>query len=116
MTKDGRSYPDLQSGDKRLNADLINWVNQKLRAQGKLKGTSTSWRASDVEQKFVAIMARDGIKEADLVINFPTGPCKDAELGCDAVLSSLLDGVGTLRVHWKENGVMRVETYPKGGS
>lgn len=39
-------------------------------------------------------MARDTIKEADLVIKFPTGPCKDAILGCDATLDKPLDGGG----------------------
>ncbi|WP_187645817.1 polymorphic toxin-type HINT domain-containing protein [Streptomyces sp. TRM49041] len=114
VTNDGRSYPDLVSGNKKLNASLINWVNQTLRRKGKL-GNATSSRASDVEQKFAAIMARDGIKEADLVINFPTGPC-EVKLGCDQVLDALLEDVGILRVRWKENGVWQMNVYGRAQS
>jgi hypothetical protein len=115
VTSDGRSYTDLISGGKRQNADLINWVNQTLRRKGKLEGNATSWRASDVEQKFAAMMARDGIKEADIVINFPSGPC-GVKLGCDDVLDALLEDVGILRVRWKENGVWQTNIYGRAQS
>ncbi|WP_327237793.1 polymorphic toxin-type HINT domain-containing protein [Streptomyces sp. NBC_01317] len=102
VAEDGASY-DLVSGNTREDAALIGWVNDTLRQRGVLPGTSTSWRASDVEQKFAAIMARDGIANANLVINFPTGPCT-VRLGCDQVLDTLLGGDRSLTVHWQDSG------------
>jgi hypothetical protein len=67
-----------------------------------LPGRAKSWRASDVEQKFVAIMDRDSISDANLVINFPTGPCGDPRLGCDNVLDTLLGSERSLTVHWQD--------------
>ncbi|MEV4800426.1 polymorphic toxin-type HINT domain-containing protein [Nonomuraea sp. NPDC049421] len=95
---DGSRTYDLRSGDKKRDADLISWVNNRLRETGHIKGAYTSWRASDVEQKMVAIMARDGIKKADLEINNPNGPCS-IPLGCDRVLDDLL-GENELTVRW----------------
>jgi hypothetical protein len=88
------------SGNKKQDEDLLNIVNKVLRDKGRLPGMSTSARASDVEQKFAAVMIRDGIDDADLVINFPTGPC-DQRLGCDDVLDDLL-GKKNLTVYWPD--------------
>jgi hypothetical protein len=96
---DGRVY-NLVSGNKKQDEDLLNIVNKVLRDKGRLPGMSTSARASDVEQKFAAVMIRDGIDDADLVINFPTGPC-DQRLGCDDVLDDLL-GKKNLTVYWPD--------------
>ena len=84
----GRTY-DVISGNKNADASLIKIVNDKLRSEGVLTGTANSSRASDAEQKFAAIMIRDGIGDAQLVINNPQGPCT-VKLGCDNVLDKLL--------------------------
>ncbi|MEU5977150.1 RHS repeat-associated core domain-containing protein [Streptomyces sp. NPDC047315] len=99
VSADGTAY-DLVSGNTKEDAALVDWVNGTLRERGVLPGASKSWRASDVEQKFAAIMARDGIADADLVINFPTGPCT-VRLGCDQVMDTLLGGERSLTVHWQ---------------
>ncbi|WP_345033016.1 polymorphic toxin-type HINT domain-containing protein [Kutzneria kofuensis] len=106
---DGRIY-DVVSGNKQQDADLLNIVNNVLRSKGRLPGLATSARASDVEQKFAAIMIRDGIDDANIVINNPTGPC-DVRLGCDDVLDDLL-GRKKLTVHWPDgNGGWTSKQY-----
>ncbi|MFI9387758.1 polymorphic toxin-type HINT domain-containing protein [Kutzneria sp. NPDC052558] len=99
VAADGRTY-NLISGNKLNDARLIDIINDKLQKKGILKGSSTSARASDVEQKFAAIMIRDGIDSGDVIINNPDGPCRQ-QLGCDAVLDALLDKK-TLTVHWPD--------------
>jgi len=107
----GRTY-DLVSGRKSADADLIDRVNNMLRRAGVLTG-GRSWRASDAEQKFAAIMDRDGIDDAQLVINHPQGPCK-VKLGCDNVLNALL-GPKKLTVYYPDgNGGWIPRKY--GGS
>ncbi|MGW0804745.1 LamG-like jellyroll fold domain-containing protein [Nonomuraea sp. NPDC002799] len=102
---------DLTSGNKKADADLVAWVNGTLQKQGMLPGKATSWRASDVEQKFAAIMERDGITDANLIINKPEGPCA-VMLGCDQVLDSLLGDKRKLTVHWQDSsGSWNERTY-----
>lgn len=104
------SVYDLVSGNKAADADLMKIVNDSLRAAGRLAGTSNSARASDVEQKFAATMVRDGIDNADLVINNPVGPCT-VRLGCNDVLNTILGG-RTLTVYWPNgNGGWESHTY-----
>ncbi|GAA2697473.1 hypothetical protein Apa02nite_056180 [Actinoplanes palleronii] len=55
-------------------------------------------------------MNRDKIKDADLVINHPTGP-RPQNLGCDDVLEELLDSDQTLRVHWRVANEWRSRIY-----
>ncbi|MGW2540195.1 DddA-like double-stranded DNA deaminase toxin [Kitasatospora sp. NPDC001574] len=62
---------------------------------------STRRGCDDVEQKFVAIMHREQMAKAEIVINHSGGPCKDARLGCDAVLDYLL-GEKSLLIHWPD--------------
>ncbi|MEV7776527.1 DddA-like double-stranded DNA deaminase toxin [Kitasatospora sp. NPDC086791] len=50
---------------------------------------SASGRASDLEVKFVARMHLEEIKNAELVINMPGGPCGQPR-GCDQSLNYLL--------------------------
>ncbi|MFB9832665.1 DddA-like double-stranded DNA deaminase toxin [Actinoallomurus acaciae] len=100
VAADGRTY-DVVSGNKRGDADLLKIVNGRLRGQGVLPGAANSARASDAEQKFAAIMIRDGIDDANLVINNPTGPCM-VRLGCDNVLNTILGPDKTLTVHWPD--------------
>ncbi|WP_280687130.1 MULTISPECIES: ricin-type beta-trefoil lectin domain protein [unclassified Kitasatospora] len=108
IAANGKAY-DLVSGNQ--DAALIDWVNSTLRQLGILKGVAKSGRAADVEQKFAAIMARDGIARADLVINFPTGPCT-VRLGCDDVMDALLGSTRTLTVHWRDaDGAWHDLTY-----
>ncbi|HEV2372371.1 MAG TPA: LamG-like jellyroll fold domain-containing protein [Streptosporangiaceae bacterium] len=99
MAADGRTY-DLRSGQRVADADLISIVNGRLNEAGLLQGSSTSVNADHVEQKFVAIMLRDNINEADLVINHPGGPCPAAILGCMDALDPLLGKGRILTVHW----------------
>ena len=90
---------ELVSGNKKADAELISIVNERLRTQGLLPGTANSGHASDVEQKFAAIMLRDQIGTANLVINNPKGPCPGV-LGCDNVLNSILGKEHALTVYW----------------
>ncbi|MCX5397482.1 polymorphic toxin-type HINT domain-containing protein [Streptomyces sp. NBC_00102] len=97
VADNGQRY-ELVSG-RGNDGDLVDWVNSTLQGAGVLPGRSRSGRAVDVEQKFAAIMERDGIGHADLFINFPTGPCS-VRAGCHEVLNVLLGGNRTLTVHW----------------
>ncbi|MCX4749212.1 hypothetical protein OG455_27530 [Kitasatospora sp. NBC_01287] len=109
VAADGRIY-NVVSGNKKADADLIAIVNERLRGQGLLPGVASSSRASDAEQKFAAIMLRDGIKKADIVINNPGGPCMQ-RLGCDNVLGAIL-GDKELTVHWPDgNGGWKSQQY-----
>jgi hypothetical protein len=85
------------SGNKKADAQLISTVNSRLRAAGLLKGTSNSQRASDVEQKFAAMMSQGG-GEGTLVINNLEGPCPQP-LGCNHTLPAIL-GNSKLTVYW----------------
>ncbi|MFB7274420.1 DddA-like double-stranded DNA deaminase toxin [Streptomyces sp. NPDC056244] len=108
-TSSGRVYR-LVSGNKKADSELIGIVNDSLRKKGFLRGASRSSRASDVEQKMAAIMERDGIHNAEIVINNPAGPCAQP-LGCDRVLSSLL-GPRRLTVYWPNGkGGYKQRTY-----
>jgi len=98
VTSDGRTY-DVVSGEKKASSALLDIVNARLRQAGRLPGRSTSARASDAEQKFAAMMWRDQIDDADLVINNPSGPCK-VRLGCNDTLTDILGPNKQLRVHW----------------
>ncbi|WP_406130467.1 hypothetical protein OHQ89_24970 [Streptomyces canus] len=105
---------ELISGNKKNDADLIRIVNNKLRSEGLLPGSSTSTRASDVEQKFAATMIRDSAKEGELFINNPEGPCQQ-RLGCDNVLDALL-GDKKLKVNWPDgNGGWTSKSYGGAG-
>ena len=109
----GRVY-DVVSGSKNADADLLETVNNRLRSAGRLPGTARSARASDAEQKFAAIMIRDGIENANLVINNPVGPCT-VILGCDDVPDTIL-GNKTLTVHWPDgDGGWMSHTYGRVG-
>lgn len=109
VAADGRAY-DVVSGNKSADAGLLKIVNNRLRAAGRLPGSANSARASDVEQKFAGIMIRDGIDNADLVVNNPAGPCT-VTLGCDDVLDTIL-GNKSLTVHWPDgNGGWTSKTY-----
>ncbi|MBS2545293.1 hypothetical protein KGQ19_00275 [Catenulispora sp. NL8] len=113
VAADGTSY-DLVSGNKAADSDLLQIVNDRLRAAGRLPGAANSARASDVEQKFAATMIRDGIDNANLVINNPAGPCT-VTLGCDDVLGTIL-GDRTLTVHWPDgNGGWDSQVYGGAG-
>lgn len=101
VADNGQRY-ELVSG-RGNDGDLVDWVNSTLQGAGVLPGRSRSGRAVDVEQKFAAIMERDGIGHADLFINFPTGPCS-VRAGCHEVLNVLLGGNRTLTVHWPGAG------------
>ncbi|MET8542674.1 polymorphic toxin-type HINT domain-containing protein [Kitasatospora sp. NPDC004799] len=76
---------DLASGRKKDEAELVAWVKA---ATKELTGR-VSGRASDLEVKWVARMHLEGIDEADLVINYETGPCMQ-QFGCNDVLDMLL--------------------------
>ena len=113
VSADGTVY-DVTSGSKAADADLPKIVNDRLRAAGRLPGAANSARASDAEQKFAAIMIRDGIDRANLVINNPVGPCT-VTLGCDDVLDTIL-GDRSLTVHWPDgNGGWASQTYGGAG-
>ncbi|MFF9001026.1 RHS repeat-associated core domain-containing protein [Streptomyces achromogenes] len=99
----------LVSGNKKLDSDLIGIVNKTLREKGVTKARRSA-RASDVEQKMAAIMIRDEVSKAEVVINNPSGPCRQP-LGCDQVLDALL-GERELTVHWPDGkGGYRNKTY-----
>ncbi|MCN9244920.1 sugar-binding protein [Streptomyces sp. RY43-2] len=106
---DGRAFR-VASGAKGADQKLIDIVNGKLRERGVLPGAAKSARASDVEQKFAAIMVRDGMKKGDVFINNPAGPCMQ-RLGCDNVLGVIL-GDRQLTVHWPNGkGGFNSKTY-----
>ncbi|MFJ9639219.1 DddA-like double-stranded DNA deaminase toxin [Streptomyces sp. NPDC101178] len=88
----------VNSGNKAVDDDLWRIANERLREVGIRRGSATSATASDVEQKFVAMMIRDKVNKAEVVINNPSGPCRQP-MGCDAVLNTML-GERQLRVHW----------------
>ncbi|MGW2657392.1 RHS repeat-associated core domain-containing protein [Streptomyces sp. NPDC001478] len=110
ITGEGAIY-SVESGNKLLDRKLIDIVNKRLQ---KLRILSVaSGRAHDAEQKFAALMIRDGVKKADVWINNPTGPCRQG-LGCDDVLNSLL-GKRELTVHWPNGrGGFNKHTYGNG--
>ncbi|WP_078516489.1 DddA-like double-stranded DNA deaminase toxin [Streptomyces sp. HGB0020] len=113
-TKSGRVFR-LVSGNKKADAELLGIVNDTLQKKGILKGASKSGYASDVEQKMAAIMIRDDIDEAELIINHPNGPCSDVKLGCDAVLPALLGDKKQLTVYWPNGkGGFNREIYGGG--
>ncbi|MFJ1847809.1 MULTISPECIES: DddA-like double-stranded DNA deaminase toxin [unclassified Streptomyces] len=113
VAADGRIYL-TQSGNKVLDKELLKIANERLREVGIRRGTSTSARASDAEQKFASIMIRDNIKKAEVVINNPSGPCRQP-MGCDQVLNAMLGG-RQLTVHWPNGqGGYRSWTYGNGG-
>ncbi|NJP42545.1 RHS repeat-associated core domain-containing protein [Actinacidiphila epipremni] len=113
VAANGRVY-NIESGNKAADADLLKIVNDRLRAAGRIPGTVTSARASDAEQKFAATMIRDGIDNADLVINNPAGPCT-VRLGCDDALGTIL-GDRQLTVHWPDgSGGWTSQTYGGAG-
>ncbi|MEH0579109.1 RHS repeat-associated core domain-containing protein [Streptomyces sp. B21-108] len=108
-TSSGHVYR-LISGNKKVDAELIDIVNDSLREGGFLKGASRSSRASDVEQKMAALMQRDNIDKAEIVINNPAGPCTQP-LGCARVLDTIL-GKRQLTVHWPDGtGGFEQQTY-----
>ncbi|MFD5190652.1 DddA-like double-stranded DNA deaminase toxin [Streptomyces sp. NPDC058357] len=109
---DGRIYA-VQSGNKVLDKELLGIVNKRLREVGITRGASTSARASDAEQKFTAIMIRDNIKKAEIIINNPAGPCRQP-MGCDQVLNTML-GNRELTVSWPNGqGGYKSWTYGNG--
>ncbi|CAM5287333.1 hypothetical protein SSPIM334S_06862 [Streptomyces spiroverticillatus] len=106
---------EITSGGSRKDRALIDWINAKLNEPGGPLNGGASARAKDVEQKMAAIMHRDQVYKAEIVINHPGGPCKDARLGCNAILDYLLGPNHGLTVHWKNgNGVWRKCMYGKG--
>ncbi|MEU1277644.1 RHS repeat-associated core domain-containing protein [Streptomyces sp. NPDC005805] len=112
ISPDGRIYL-VNSGNKAIDDELWKISNKRLRDAGILKGAANSGAASDVEQKFVAIMIRDGIRKGEIVINNPKGPCR-APMGCDQVLNTML-GKRQLTVHWPDGkGGFRSHTYGNG--
>jgi hypothetical protein len=112
----GTVYRDLVSGKKGQSKDLIQIVNDRLRAAFKLGDRTTSARASDLEQKFGAYMVQRGIRSAKLMINNPTGPCL-VELGCEQSLGTILGEDGTLTVYWPDGmGGWNSGAYGAGGS
>ncbi|MFF7369813.1 RHS repeat-associated core domain-containing protein [Streptomyces tricolor] len=108
----GRVYR-LVSGNKDTDSELVEIVNGTLREKGYLKGASRSARASDVEQKMAAIMIRDDLSKAEIVINNPSGPCTQP-LGCHRTLDAIL-GKRQLTVHWP-NGKGGYENWTYGGA
>ena len=96
----GRTY-EIHSGDKLRHARLIEATNRRLRERHLLLGHAKSGRASDVEQKFATWMRLEGVREADLVINNPKGPCRP-RLGCTRTVPQLLDPGQRLTVHWRD--------------
>ncbi|MGW3163307.1 RHS repeat domain-containing protein [Streptomyces sp. NPDC001142] len=112
LAQDGQIY-SVQSGNKVLDKELVKIANERLREAGVTRGTSTSARASDAEQKFAAVMLRDDIKKADFFINNPAGPCRQP-MGCDQVLNTVL-GKRQLTVHWPDGqGGYSSWTYGNG--
>ncbi|WP_436998891.1 RHS repeat-associated core domain-containing protein [Streptomyces sp. enrichment culture] len=106
---DGRVFR-LTSGIGEGDHKLIDIVNDRLRKGGVLPGSARSSRASDVEQKFAALMVSQNMKKGDVVINNPAGPCMQ-RLGCDAALPVIL-GERTLTVHWPNGrGGFKSKTY-----
>ncbi|MEU9228953.1 DddA-like double-stranded DNA deaminase toxin [Streptomyces massasporeus] len=103
----------LVSGNERADAELKDSVNDRHRKAGFLRGAAKSARASDVEQKMAATMIRDGVDEAELVIDNPAGPCTQP-LGCHRVLDAIL-GKRQLTVHWP-NGKGGWENWTYGGA
>ncbi|MFC1419706.1 DddA-like double-stranded DNA deaminase toxin [Streptacidiphilus cavernicola] len=97
---DGTTYPII-SGDMASSQDLLKIVNDRLRAANILKGSSTSTRAADAEQKFAATMWQKGIDQAEIVINHAEGPCP-GKLGCDRTLDAILGETKTLSVWWRD--------------
>ncbi|MFJ8078829.1 RHS repeat-associated core domain-containing protein [Streptomyces sp. NPDC096176] len=109
---DGRIYL-VNSGNKAIDNELWEIANKRLKEVGIRRGAATSGTASDVEQKFVAVMIRDGIKKAEVVINNSAGPCRQP-MGCDAVLNTML-GKRQLTVHWPNGkGGFASHTYGNG--
>ncbi|HEX6683051.1 MAG TPA: DddA-like double-stranded DNA deaminase toxin [Candidatus Limnocylindrales bacterium] len=96
MDSNGNEY-STRSGNKRDDADQIDAVNDRLRERGI---PYRSGNAHHAEQKFAGRMANEGIDDADLVINNPSGPCLE-RLGCDQTVGTILKPGQTLRVHWR---------------
>ncbi len=106
---DGRVF-QVTSGVAAGDQKLLDIVNDRLRKAGALPGVAKSTRASDVEQKFAAMMVAQKIDKGDIVINNPAGPCAQ-RLGCDAALPLILRE-RTLTVHWPDGkGGFNSKTY-----
>ena len=106
---DGRVF-QVTSGVAAGDQKLLDIVNDRLRKAGALPGVAKSTRASDVEQKFAAMMIAQKIDKGDIVINNPAGPCAQ-RLGCDAALPLILRE-RTLTVHWPDGkGGFNSKTY-----
>ncbi|MEV3993625.1 DddA-like double-stranded DNA deaminase toxin [Streptomyces sp. NPDC049837] len=101
---------EMVSGRPAEDLRLIDLVNERLQKKG-LKGKSGN--ADHVEVKFAALMWEQGIDSAEIVINYPTGPCM-LPLGCNDVLNAVL-GNKTLKVHWPDGkGGYQSHTYGNG--
>ncbi|MFJ2746197.1 polymorphic toxin-type HINT domain-containing protein [Streptomyces sp. NPDC087440] len=114
----------ITSGWYEKDVALIDWVNRQMKrpdAPRPTPGTSTSPGSKHVEQKYVAIMARDKVVHGTVVINHEDGPCPMPFYGCQAALDFLLSRLRaerkykdhpTLTVHWKdENGEWQIAKF-----
>jgi hypothetical protein len=81
-----------------MDWNLVNRAMQILKDKGQKAVNSDM--ASHAEQKAAAFMNMYGIDDASLVINYPTGPCPNPEVGCQAVLNKILKPGQTLTVYW----------------
>jgi hypothetical protein len=109
LSPDGKIYL-VNSGNKAIDDELWKLANKRLAEVGPRKGGATSGAAADVEQKFAAIMFRDKINKADVVINNSRGPCRQT-MGCDQLLNRLL-GTKELTAHWPDAaGAWRSHPY-----
>jgi SCP1.201-like deaminase len=108
----GGSITRVSSGNRKADAQWINTATNRLRAAGVWPFPAISGRASDVEQKFAAMMPQQGAT-GKLVINNPNGPC-DVLYGCNQSLDAIL-GSSSLEVYWpRSGGGWWMKTY--GGS
>ncbi|MGA5408746.1 polymorphic toxin-type HINT domain-containing protein [Streptomyces lavendulocolor] len=107
---EGKIY-EMESGRPPEDRRLLDIVNERLQSQG-FKGKAGN--ADHVELKFAALMWEKGIDEAKIVINYPTGTCRDP-LGCDHLLNAVL-GNKTLTVYWPDEngGYTSSHTYGNG--
>ncbi|WP_234391124.1 DddA-like double-stranded DNA deaminase toxin [Nocardia suismassiliense] len=99
-TRVGNSYSTgsdlIESGG--INRSPAIEINQRIKdSPSKIPGGSSKagW-SSDVEMKAAEIMRKNGIKDAELVINHPFGPCR----GCDLTLKYVLEPGSRLTVRW----------------
>ncbi|MFG1794812.1 DddA-like double-stranded DNA deaminase toxin [Nocardia sp. NPDC049149] len=104
VDKDGmRIRNPYSNGDDLIESGGVNRspaieINQRIKDSPSTTpgGKANAGWSSDVEMKAAEIMRKEGIRDAEVIINHPSGPCR----GCHSTLKYVLEPGSRLTVRW----------------